>query len=63
MFAAVVLLLFVIIFVPKSSSLIAVFPVVLVAYTLVSYYTDTLVFRYRQRNKAKRAKSGKAPSR
>jgi hypothetical protein len=63
MFAAVVLLLFVIIFVPKSSSLIAVFPVVLVAYTLVSYYTDTLVFKYRQRNKAKRAKSGKAPSR
>jgi hypothetical protein len=63
MFAAVVLLLFTIFFLPKSNSLIALFPVVLVMYTVISYYTDRLVFRYRQRNKAKRGGGGKASAR
>src|ERR1700676_683362 len=40
MFAAVVLLLFTIIFIPKSNSAIGLFPVVLVMYTAISYYTD-----------------------
>ena len=62
MLAAVVLLLFTIFFLPKSNSLIGLFPVVLVMYTAISYYTDRWVFNRRQRNKAKRA-AGKAPSR
>jgi hypothetical protein len=63
MFAAVVLLVFVIFFMPKSGSLVALFPIVLVMYTLISYYTDRWVFNRRQRNKAKRAGGGKAASR
>jgi Flp pilus assembly protein TadB len=62
MFAAVVLLLFVVIFVPKSTSLVGLFPIVLVMYTVISYYTDRLVYRFRQRNKAKRGGGGKAAS-
>jgi hypothetical protein len=62
MFAAVVLLLFTIFFLPKSNSLIGLFPVVLVMYTLISYFTDRFIYRYRQRNKAKRG-GGKASSR
>jgi hypothetical protein len=62
MFAAVVLLLFVTFFTPKSGSLVALFPIVLVMYTVISYYTDRWVFNRRQRNKAKRP-GGKAPSR
>jgi phosphatidylglycerophosphate synthase len=59
MLAAVVLLLFMILFLPKSNaSLIGLFPVVLVLYTVISYFTDRFVYRYRQRNKAKRG--GKA---
>jgi hypothetical protein len=60
MFAAVVLLLFVTFFTPKSGSFVALFPIVLVMYTVISYYTDRWVFNRRQRNKAKRA-GGKAP--
>jgi hypothetical protein len=48
---------------PKSGSLVALFPIVLVMYTLISYYTDRWVFNRRQRNKAKRAGGGKAASR
>ncbi|MCW3027156.1 MAG: hypothetical protein JWN81_367 [Solirubrobacterales bacterium] len=62
MFAAVVLLLFTIFFLPKSNSLIGLFPVVLVMYTLISYFTDRFIYRYRQRSKAKRG-GGKASSR
>ena len=63
MFAAVVLLLFSLFALKsKSGSFVALFPIVLVMYTLISYYTDRLVFNRRQRNKAKRA-AGKAPSR
>ena len=62
MLAAVILLLFVIIFVPKSGSLIGLFPIVLVLYTLISYSTDRFVYKLRQRNKAKRGGGGKAAS-
>jgi hypothetical protein len=63
MLAAVVLLLFSLIALKsKSSSLVALFPIVLVMYTAISYYTDRWVFNRRQRDKAKRA-GGKAPSR
>jgi hypothetical protein len=63
MFAAVVLLLFSLFALKsKSGSFVALFPIVLVMYTVISYYTDRLVFNRRQRNKAKRA-AGKAPSR
>jgi Flp pilus assembly protein TadB len=55
MFAAVVLLLFMILFVPKANSAIGVFPFVLVLYTVISYYTDRWVYNRRQRNKAKQA--------
>jgi hypothetical protein len=64
MFAAVVLLIFTLVFIHKNSgSLGLLFPVVLVMYTAISYYTDRWVFNRRQRNKAKRAGGGKAPSR
>ena len=55
MLAAVVLLLFIIFFLPKSNaSLVSLFPVVLVMYTVISYYTDRFVYRHRQRKKAQR---------
>jgi hypothetical protein len=61
MLAAVVLLLFMILFLPKSnSSLVGLFPIVLVLYTVISYYTDRFVYRYRQRSKAKRGGGGRA---
>jgi uncharacterized membrane protein YgcG len=63
MFAAVVLLLFVLFFTPKSGSLVALFPIVLAMYTVISCYTDRWVFNRRQRNKARRAGGGKASSR
>ena len=58
MLAAVVLLLFMILVLPKSnSSLVGLFPVVLVMYTVISYYTDRFVYRYRQRKKAERGRA------
>jgi hypothetical protein len=63
MFAAVVLLLFTVVFLPKSKSAVALFPFVLVLYTLISYYTDRFVYNRRQRNKAKRGGGGKASAR
>jgi hypothetical protein len=62
MIAAVLFLLFVILFMPKSGSAIGLFPVVLVMYTLISYYTDRWVYNRRQRNKA-RGGGGKAAPR
>jgi hypothetical protein len=62
MIAAVLFLLFVILFMPKSGSAVGLFPVVLVMYTLISYYTDRWVYNRRQRNKA-RGGGGKAAPR
>jgi hypothetical protein len=58
---ATVLLLLITIFVLKNSNgAIALFPIVLGGYTVVSYYTDKWVFERRQR---KKIKEGKAPAR
>jgi hypothetical protein len=63
MFAAVVLLLVVIVLLhQKSNAAIELFPLVLVMYTLVSFYTDKWVYDRRQRKKAREG-GGKAQSR
>ena len=49
---ASVLLLAVVLLLLKGQG-VALFPVVLVAYTLISYYTDLFVYNRRQRSKAK----------
>ena len=46
----------------KKSAPIALFPIVLLVYTPISYYTDLWMFRRRQRNRAARG-GGKAASR
>jgi hypothetical protein len=63
MFAAVLLLLFMALFVKKASSAVAIFPFVLILYTVISYYTDRWVYKRRQRSKAKRGAGGGSPSR
>ena len=63
MFAAVVLVLVVTLLLHQSSKqAFPLFPIVLVFYTLVSYYTDKFVYDRRQRKKA-RESGGRAPSR
>jgi hypothetical protein len=61
MIAAVLFLLFVVLFM-KSKAGIGLFPVVLVMYTLISYYTDKWVYNRRQRSNARRGGGGKAAS-
>lgn len=63
MFATVVMLLIVILLLKQSNQAIGLFPIVIVLYTLVSYYTDKWIYDRRQRNKAKRGGGGKAASR
>src|ERR1700692_4950322 len=53
MCAAIVLLLVVILLLHQSNQAIGLFPVVLVLYTVISYYTDKWVYDRRQRKKAK----------
>jgi hypothetical protein len=60
MIATVLLLLVALLLLKQSGSAIAVFPVILGLYTLVSYYTDKWVYDRRQR---KKAREGKAPAR
>ncbi|HLM85926.1 MAG TPA: hypothetical protein VK272_07035 [Solirubrobacteraceae bacterium] len=63
MIASVVLLfVFILILKQKSNSVIALFPIVLVFYTGVSYYSDKWIYSRRQRKKAMQA-GGKTPSR
>jgi hypothetical protein len=59
MFAAIVLLLVVILLLHQSNQAIGLFPVVLVAYTVISYYTDKWVYDRRQRKKAGQGGGGK----
>jgi hypothetical protein len=59
MFAAIVLLLVVILLLHQSNQAIGLFPVVLVAYTVISYYTDKWVYDRRQRKKARQGGGGK----
>jgi len=64
MLAAILMLLIVIVFgIAKSNQAIGLFPVVLLLYVPVSYYTDSWVYKRRQRSKAKQSGSGKAASR
>jgi Flp pilus assembly protein TadB len=63
MFAAIVLLLVVILLLKQSNQAIALFPVVLAMYTVVSYYSDKFIYERRQRNKAKAGGGGRAASR
>jgi hypothetical protein len=53
MLAAVVLLLACLLMGLKSTQVIAFFPLALLLYTPVSYYTDVWMYNRRQRNKAK----------
>jgi len=58
MAAAVLLLAIVILFLKGQG--IQLFPVVLILYTLISYYTDLFIYNRRQRAKARRAGKGTA---
>jgi len=60
MVAAIALMLFVIIVLHQSNQAISLFPIVLVGYTLVSYYTDKWVYERRQRKKRAEQGGGKA---
>jgi hypothetical protein len=53
MVAAIIMLLVVLLFVPKSGNLAALFPIVLALYTPISYYTDKWLYDRRQAKKAK----------
>ncbi len=57
MFATVLLLFVILVFLKGSSGAIALFPIVLGAYTVVSYYTDKWVYERRQRRKAREGKA------
>jgi hypothetical protein len=58
MAAAVVMLLISILVLKKPNEAVALFPVVLIAYVPISYYTDMWLYKRRMANKAKQA--GKA---
>jgi len=53
MAAAVVMLLISILLLKKPNEAIALFPIVLIAYVPISYYTDTWLYKRRMANKAK----------
>jgi hypothetical protein len=61
MFAAVLMLLVVLLVFKQPNQAIALFPVVLLMYVPISYYTDLWMFNRRQRNKARQG--GKAAPR
>lgn len=63
MFATIVMLLVVILILKQSNQAVGLFPVVLGLYTVVSYYTDSWVYKRRQRKQAKPGGGGKAASR
>jgi len=63
MFASIVMLLLIIIVLNRSNQGIGLFPIVLVAYTLISYYTDKWVYDRRQRKKAREREARKAAPR
>jgi hypothetical protein len=63
MFAAVLMLLVVIVAFNQPNQAIALFPIVLLMYVPISYYTDKWIYDRRQRKKAKPGGGGKAASR
>lgn len=62
MAAAVLMLLVSLFLLKKPNEAIALFPIVLVFYVPISYYTDTWLYNRRMRSKAKQG-GGKAPAR
>jgi hypothetical protein len=63
MIAAVLMLLVCLLLGINSTAVIALFPIVLLIYVPISYYTDTWMFQRRQRRKATRGGDGKASAR
>jgi phage terminase small subunit len=61
MFATVLLLLASLFLIKQSAKAIGLFPIVLIGYTLVSYYTDQWMFKRRQRKKVKAGGGRAAP--
>jgi hypothetical protein len=61
MVAAVLMLLISLLLIKKSDEAIALFPIVLVLYVPISYYTDLWMYRRRMRAKAKKRESAAAP--
>ncbi len=59
MVAAVLMLLVSLFLINKPSEAIKLFPIVLLLYVPISYYTDVWMFRRRMRNKAKRTGGGR----
>jgi Flp pilus assembly protein TadB len=59
MVAGAVLLFVVIIFLKQANQAIGLFPVVIVFYTVVSYYTDKWMYERRQRKKASGTAGGR----
>ena len=63
MFATIVMLLIVILVLHQSNQAIGLFPIVLLGYTAVSYYTDKWAFNRRQRRNGGQGGGGKAATR
>lgn len=61
MAAAVLMLLVSLLLLKKPNEAIALFPIVLIFYVPISYYTDMWLYNRRMRNKAKQG-GGKAPA-
>jgi hypothetical protein len=59
MIAAILVLLLSMFLIKKPQEAIELFPIVLLLYVPISYYTDQWMFRRRQRLKAKRAGDGR----
>jgi Flp pilus assembly protein TadB len=62
MIAAIALVVIFVAVLHQSSNVLVLFPVVLVFYTVVSYYSDRFVYDRRQRKKAQQAGGRGAPS-
>jgi len=62
MLAAIGLIVVFVLLLHQSGSVLALFPVVLILYTLISYYSDRFVYSRRQRKKAEQAAARRAPS-
>ena len=62
MFAAVLMLLLVIVLTGKSNQAIALFPIVLLLYVPISFFSDKWMFERRQRKKAQLRAAGKGGS-
>jgi hypothetical protein len=63
MFAAVLMMLVTTVLLNRGTQAIALFPIVLLLYWPISYYTDRWMFRYRQRKKLQQRAGGKAAPR